>query len=295
MSAPLTEQAAAITIEDACRTLRLPTVREQAAALAEAAVRDPPSLSRRSARRRARRSRGPPAGAADRRGAFRGPSAHPSSTSPGAVGQPGHPGRARDVRLDRGGRAGRPPRRQRHRQESPADRARHGRLRARPPGPLRDDGRVGQRTRRGGRRADAVAARRGMAGSICSASTRLAYVHLDPRGAELLFQVLTERDERASVVVPRTPVQRMGPDVHRPSPRGRRRRPPDVPAHILETIGWGQFWRSRWGQIGLSFPGIGRPRNRNGPGASAPGTRSPYPLRSRRRRRRAPPSSPGCP
>ncbi len=40
MSAPLTEQAAAITIEDACRTLRLPTVREQAATLAEAAVRD---------------------------------------------------------------------------------------------------------------------------------------------------------------------------------------------------------------------------------------------------------------
>jgi DNA replication protein DnaC len=27
----------------------------------------------------------------------------------------------------------------------------------------------------------------------------LGYVHLDPRGAELLFQVITERDERASV------------------------------------------------------------------------------------------------
>ena len=27
------------------------------------------------------------------------------------------------------------------------------------------------------------------------------YVHLDPRGAELLFQVLTEREERASVAV----------------------------------------------------------------------------------------------
>ena len=29
----------------------------------------------------------------------------------------------------------------------------------------------------------------------------LNYVHLDPRGAELLFQVLTEREERASVAV----------------------------------------------------------------------------------------------
>lgn len=29
----------------------------------------------------------------------------------------------------------------------------------------------------------------------------LAYVHLDPRGAELLFQILTEREERASVAV----------------------------------------------------------------------------------------------
>ena len=29
----------------------------------------------------------------------------------------------------------------------------------------------------------------------------LGYVHLDPRGAELLFQVLTEREERASIAV----------------------------------------------------------------------------------------------
>lgn len=40
MSAPLTAQAAAITIEAACRTLRLPTIREVAGPLAEAAVRD---------------------------------------------------------------------------------------------------------------------------------------------------------------------------------------------------------------------------------------------------------------
>jgi len=29
----------------------------------------------------------------------------------------------------------------------------------------------------------------------------LGYVHLDPRGAELLFQVITEREERASIAV----------------------------------------------------------------------------------------------
>ena len=40
MSVPVTEQAAALTIEATCRALRLPTVREQAAALAEAALRD---------------------------------------------------------------------------------------------------------------------------------------------------------------------------------------------------------------------------------------------------------------
>ena len=40
MSAPLSEQAAGLSIEAACRALRLPTVRQQAAALAEAALRE---------------------------------------------------------------------------------------------------------------------------------------------------------------------------------------------------------------------------------------------------------------
>ena len=35
----------------------------------------------------------------------------------------------------------------------------------------------------------------------CSVSTSFGYLHLDRRGAELLFQVLTERDERASIAV----------------------------------------------------------------------------------------------
>jgi DNA replication protein DnaC len=39
------------------------------------------------------------------------------------------------------------------------------------------------------------------AGSIYSASTKLGYMELDRRGAELLFQVLTEREERSAVAI----------------------------------------------------------------------------------------------
>ncbi len=44
-----------------------------------------------------------------------------------------------------------------------------------------------------------VVARYGRFDLLCL--DELNYVHLDPRGAELLFQVLTEREERASVAV----------------------------------------------------------------------------------------------
>jgi DNA replication protein DnaC len=44
-----------------------------------------------------------------------------------------------------------------------------------------------------------VVARYGRLELLCL--DELGYVHLDPRGAELLFQVLTEREERASVAV----------------------------------------------------------------------------------------------
>ena len=40
MSTPVTEQAAALTVEATSRALHLPTVRQQASALAEAALRD---------------------------------------------------------------------------------------------------------------------------------------------------------------------------------------------------------------------------------------------------------------
>jgi DNA replication protein DnaC len=67
MSAPITEQAAALAIDGACRALRLPTVRAQHAGLAEAAARDrlthraflaevlSAELEERDARRRERR------------------------------------------------------------------------------------------------------------------------------------------------------------------------------------------------------------------------------------------------
>ena len=44
-----------------------------------------------------------------------------------------------------------------------------------------------------------VVARYGRLDLLCL--DELGYVHLDPKGAELLFQVITERDERASVAV----------------------------------------------------------------------------------------------
>ena len=45
----------------------------------------------------------------------------------------------------------------------------------------------------------------------------LGYVQLDARGAELFFQILTEREEKSSVAVAsQPPVQRVGPGHHRP-------------------------------------------------------------------------------
>ena len=58
----------------------------------------------------------------------------------------------------------------------------------------------------------------------------LGYVQLDTRGAELFFQILTEREEKSSVAVASNlAFQRMGPGHHRPPTGGRHRRPHDVP------------------------------------------------------------------
>jgi hypothetical protein len=41
----------------------------------------------------------------------------------------------------------------------------------------------------------------------CSAPGELGYVQADPRGAELLFQIITERDELASIAIDQPHVQ----------------------------------------------------------------------------------------
>ena len=93
------------------------------------------------------------------------------------------------------------------------------------------------------------------------------YVHLDPRGAELLFQVLTEREERASVAVAsNAPFSEWGQTFADPrlaaavvdrltlSPAGHHRLEGRCTDQLTTSRGWGQFRGSRWGQNGLSFP-----------------------------------------
>ena len=74
------------------------------------------------------------------------------------------------------------------------------------------------------RRLSRLVARYGRLDLLCL--DELGYVQLDARGAELLFQILTEREEKASIGAGQQPaVQRMGPDHPRPPPRRRHRRP----------------------------------------------------------------------
>ena len=54
----------------------------------------------------------------------------------------------------------------------------------------------------------------------------LGYVQIDPRGAELLFQIITEREERASIAIATNlPFSEWGTRVPRPPPGRRHRRP----------------------------------------------------------------------
>ena len=111
----------------------------------------------------------------------------------------------------------------------------------------------------------------------------LGYVHLDPRGAELLFQIITAREERASIacasnapfsewgatftdprlaaaVVDRLTfnahIIQTGTDSYRLQDNKAhanhdQRRPAQ---HQQPTRGWGQIKPAQWGQMGLSFP-----------------------------------------
>jgi DNA replication protein DnaC len=281
VSAPVTEQAAILTIDAACRTLRLPTVRQQAAPMAEAAVRDrlthraylaevlAAELDDREARRRERRIAEARFPRLKRLAEF--DLAAAPTVSPTALaaletcawitaGEPvvllGDSGTGKSHLLIGLGIAA-------------CEQGR--RVRYTTTAALVNELAEAADERTLSR----VVARYGRLDLLCL--DELAYVHLDPRGAELLFQILTEREERASVAVQRA-LQRMGPDLHRLAPGGCRRRPADLPGPhhrdrlgvvpaagepvtegrwsggLIRPAGWGQIWSSQWGQMGLSFP-----------------------------------------
>lgn len=205
MSAPLTEQAADLAIEAACRALRLPTVREQAAPLAAAALRDRlthraylaellgAELDDRNARRRERRIAEARFPRLKRLAEFElaaAPSVDPAllaALERGdwiAAGEPvvllGDSGTGKSHLLIGLGLA-----------------ACELGLRVRY---ATAAGLVNELAEAADERTlSRVIARYGRLDLLCL--DELGYVHLDPRGAELLFQVLTEREERASVAV----------------------------------------------------------------------------------------------
>ena len=94
-----------------------------------------------------------------------------------------------------------PDRRLRHRQVPPADRAGHRRRRERLPGPVCHRRRAGQRAVEAAddKTLSRTITRYGRADLLCL--DELGYLELDRRGAELLFQVFTEREERASIAI----------------------------------------------------------------------------------------------
>lgn len=205
MSAALTEQAAMLAITDACRELRLPTVRAQHAELAEAAARDRLShraflaevlgaeVEERDARRRERRiaearfPRFKHLADFDLAAAPTIPPATLAGLSALAwvtAGEPvvllGDPGTGKSHLLIGLGMA-----------------ACEEGLRVRY---ITAAGLVNELAEAADERVLArTVARYGRLDLLCL--DELGYVHLDPRGAELLFQVITEREERASIAV----------------------------------------------------------------------------------------------
>ena len=205
MSGPLTEQAADLAIDAACRALRLPTVRTQAGPLAEGAVRDrlthraylaevlTAELDERDSRRRERRiaeARFPRTKRLEDFDLAAAPAIQPAvlagltSLAWVAAGEPvvllGDPGTGKThLLIGLGIAACEQGLRVRYATASAlvnelAEAA---------------DERVLART----------VARYARLDLLCL--DELGYVRLDPRGAELLFQVITERDERASIAV----------------------------------------------------------------------------------------------
>ena len=208
MSAPVTEQAAALTVEATSRELHLPTVRQQAGALAEAALRERLShlaylaevlqaeLDDREARRRERRIREARFPRLKHLADFdlaAAPTVDPAllaTLERGEwidAGQPvvllGDSGTGKSHLLIGLGMAA----------------CQRGlRVRYTTAAALVNELAEAADERTLSR----LVARYGRLDLLCL--DEFGYVHLDPRGAELLFQVLTEREERASVRSPPT-------------------------------------------------------------------------------------------
>ena len=205
VSAPVTEQAAALTVEATSRALHLPTVRQQASALAEAALRDrlthlaylaevlSAELDDRDARRRERRiheARFPRLKLLADFDLAAAPTVDPAMLAALercewiASGQPvvllGDSGTGKSHLLIGLGIAA----------------CQRGlRVRYTTAAALVNELAEAADERTLSR----LVARYGRLDLLCL--DEFGYVHLDPRGAELLFQVLTEREERASVAV----------------------------------------------------------------------------------------------
>ena len=205
MSAPITEQAAALTVEETTRALHLPTVRQQAAQLAEAALRERLShlaylaevlqaeLDDRDARRRERRIREAHFPRLKHLADFdleAAPSVEPAllasleSCEWVERGEPvvllGDSGTGKSHLLIGLGMAA----------------CQRG-LRVRYTTAAQLVNELAEAADE--RTLSRLVARYGRLDLLCI--DEFGYVHLDPRGAELLFQILTEREERASVAV----------------------------------------------------------------------------------------------
>jgi len=240
MRAGLTDEAAAVAIDVATRTLHLPTVRAQAAELATAAVRDrlthlaylaellSVEVEDREARRRERRIAEARFPRMKRLSEFDLAAAPPiegatlAALAAGAwidAGEPvvllGDSGTGKTHLLSGSGIAA-------------CEQGRRVRY-------VTAAGLVNELVEAEGERAlSKLIGRYGRLDLLCL--DELGYLHLDRRGAELLFQVLTERDERASIAVAsNAPFSEWGQTFSDPRLAGAVVDRLTFRAHILET------------------------------------------------------------